>query len=282
MQEQNTDVLKDTILPLLPIYTLLILMYGAAKQFIYYYEFNLDIFSFLEISELLPQSLFDLFIGGIYNLAGVLVGAYYLHKVTPSKKKIVKPTSTALIVDESVRKAISEERHSIQIANAKELRKDLPKILLTFGIFFLFICTLLFTAYNHIVDFTSPNQPNWFKFIMTIGFQVGIAIILGIFTILILEFTIPSFDFKFKFIITTSIILFASGIAQGHFKYKRVQKTLAYKNCSIEFENKIIQSNSMYYYIGKTHSNVFFYDVKRDIVTCYSMNEITKLDIGVN
>jgi hypothetical protein len=272
--EKTDKKISTKLIAILPILTLLVLVYGAAKQFVYYYNFNLDIFSFLEISELLPQTVFDLFFATIYIIAGWTFAIYYSNVTngllaekinnTP-RKKIFLFSSTKKELNEDLKKQI------------KQLKKQFPKVIIPFIAFHFMVMIM---GYQFITDFENPLYFISFIAIIKNAFYISIVSFISIIVAVPFAFFDEIKDRTLQVIVTLAIYFTIIGGFNGWFKYLQVVKTNSHRTYSITINNKIIASDNEYFYIGKSKSYVFFYCTKDRLVTSYPMSLITEMSIG--
>ncbi|NVM65046.1 hypothetical protein FHW88_003350 [Mucilaginibacter sp. SG538B] len=272
MPENSDSKLSSRLIALIPVISLMVLLNGAAKQFMYYYNFNLDIFSFLEITELLPQTIFDLFTATFYLLFGWVVAVYYANKIAHLNNfKFPERTLYTLPIksDELKLKIISQKR---KFRNASTVL-----LAMIIGITILSII-ILHKLYN---DVENPNSESALtKFLYLNMFHLYlISYITVIVATTFLYFRINK-ERTLQILVTFSIFLITSGLFNGIFKYNAVVQTNSHRTYSIKIGNNIIASDNEYYYIGKCKSFVFFYCTKDNLVTAYSMATIVEMSVG--
>lgn len=250
----------------LPIVTLMALMYGVIKQFIYYYYFNLDIFPYLEISELLPQTIFDLLLSIAYfgiTLSFITTtwrsfrGLDVLSSIFLSAKEI----EDAILLDNTKKSAIHLFNTDVKIL--------IVITLVSFGI----SCFELYLIVQ-----TNPLDTNFMPLKTTFYLFLSLSITTGFFIFLTLIKKVK--DEMVHLVASMMVFLILSGVLEGHLKYKRVCDLHVHDGYSITINDVPITSNREFYYIGKTKSTVFFYNTKNNLVTSYPTSSITKMEIG--
>jgi hypothetical protein len=268
------------LLSLLPIITIMVLIYGAAKQFAYYYNFNLDIFAFLDITELLPQTIYDLFFSIFYIIIGFLVVLFYsnaTHKID-NKRKISKKALSKSSLSKLSNEDLDDKIKSIK----KSLLKALIYLIIFVTIWVVGHIIMLLNLYKELISFDKKQEsyPSIFFFFNNFSFNLFLISIIGF--IISIPFTIITSlkDRTLQVIIYLTIFLALSGFFEGQIKYFKVIKTHSHNNYSIVINNKRRYSNNDFYYIGKTKTNVFYYDVKTKLVTIYPNSLINELTIG--
>lgn len=245
------------------ILALVLLMFSAAKQFGYYQYFNLNIFSYLEITELLPQSLFSFFQLIWYWLLSVLISTYFNRKLYAAEKR----NSTIIQLPQ------------IKSPKAIFLRvKAIKAIFVSMGIYIVIIVAILIYKYDDIIN---DKSGTYFAYRLDkICFQIGMIATLSLITV----FIFGLYNFK-NWLVTMltpiSLALILSGYFSGNFEFNEVKYKHTHLKYIIKIDNKVIPTNKSYYYIGKTRSSVFFYNEKTDLVTIYPSDKVTSMTLGV-
>lgn len=269
--ETNDKEAIKYITSMLPLLTLIVLIFGIAKQFVYFYYFNFNVFPFLEISELLPQTTFDFITSFFYVAFTIFITGYfnvYLRKDRNEIKNIE-------IVDEDIEKLPKAER-------VKELDKKLHKLRRTIYLILFIVLLGVYDSINYILNnnvkqnFLGEVQIRYHNFAIYYGFA---------FTIIFIVDKCNRY-FKLDKTILNSLILpvfltlMLNGFLNGYFNYNYVYKFHTHTNYSITINSKKIISNNEYYMIGKSKSSVFFFDTKSNLVTVYPVSNISEMTIG--
>jgi hypothetical protein len=64
------------------------------------------------------------------------------------------------------------------------------------------------------------------------------------------------------------------------FEARDVKYNYKFINTEIVMDDKIIRSDSNYFFVGKTEDYVFFYDIKKDVSTAYRMDKVAEMHFG--
>ncbi len=89
-------------------------------------------------------------------------------------------------------------------------------------------------------------------------------------------------DSNLQIIVPLVIVLLYVGVLEGYVKYRYVNYFQSHNNYSITIDKKPIVSNIGFYYIGKTKSNVFFYNDTSKLVTVFPASSIQKMQLGAD
>lgn len=239
----------------LPLITFIVLMLGIVKQFTYYYFFNFNVFPFTEIIELLPQTIFDLIFFFLYLLLAILFElpiVRLLNRTNNSAKKM-EPDKTS-----------------------KSWLKISPENLWLIFCFVVIYSQIYMLIGKNSVILVLP----WLEPIL--NFSIFFSTLLFINTIIQTIYTYfdLEFDRRLPFIVAISVLMPLNGLFNGYANYKRVVSFHTHTGYSITVDKKQIVSNKQVYYIGKTKSDVFFFDEKTKLVTVYPTSSITEMQIG--
>ncbi|WP_183556459.1 hypothetical protein [Mucilaginibacter sp. SP1R1] len=259
MGKEIKDNAYAQLLKILPLISLLILVFGLGKLFIYYVLFNYNIIECLETGELLPQVLYDFITASFY----ILINFYYVNHIT----------------DFLINKKTATEENRLGSLGAS---RSFNFSHLIVGIIFFIICSALLciTLWKLTnVDLSKSNGTLQFKaFTVCLNLAIG-TVITVVFTFhqMIKEKTI--IDKSSKVIIIFSIIVLLNSIVEGIAKYYLVNNDDLYNGSYIVLDGKRITSNTDTCYIGRSKSNVFFYIRKEHSVNAYSTSHITEVSI---
>jgi hypothetical protein len=279
METEKKDFLAKAA-SLLPFITLFALLYGVTKQFIYYYQFNLNIFSYLEISELLPQTLLDLILSLIFLL--------FTLRVTFASREHINTD-----VIENIEGGYAYKIHPLDPENLNFTIQDLIRSFSQKGIkvlkpsknflirlsLFLISGYFIYTSVDAMANSDEAiNNPFFFQKI--VFYFLTIYILISTVSYLMVKWDVR--DSNLQIIIPLIIVLLFTGLLEGYFKYRYVSYFKSHNNYSITINKKPIISNARFYYIGKTKSNVFFYNDTTRFVTVFPFSSIEKMEMGAD
>jgi hypothetical protein len=64
------------------------------------------------------------------------------------------------------------------------------------------------------------------------------------------------------------------------FEARDVKYNYKFINTEIVMDDKIIRSDSNFFFVGKTEDYIFFYDIKKDVSTAYRMDKVKEMHFG--
>lgn len=231
----------------------IITIYSAIRLSIFYLFFNLNIFTYLELTEIIPQSLnafiYALFIGIILYAGTSLL--------------------STLIIEESVLKEMYTQPTFLKSVYLY------PFLTLFILIYSGFITTILFLWVFGAVDGYLCLKV-LFYFIITIFLVISFIEIHRAYYNRNGKILSRSIIMIVLFCIYSIIVSSTSAIEK---KYLLKKDNLYLKN-SVVVNNKMIKSTAAYYYIGKTNKYVFFYDENRDITDVYCIDSSSVLSVS--
>ena len=242
------------IIAWLPLTSLLILTYGTVKILIYYSLFNVNIFDYIEISEILPLILKDF----IYAFLGISIGLLlgYLNPNPFAQKQKNKNLT------------ISETKKSFFI-RIWYYFKSMP-ILFFFLLSFLSLIFIFLIVKK--IDFVVFWNAVFVSIMPIIIYIVPLEIFYRLRNNRQVVLKMESVYFTYAF-----ILLLSFSIHQAVTNYLLVRYRHTTLNSYITFNSNNIISNLDYYYIGRTKSSIFFYNQKIQKVDIYSSSNISKM-----
>ncbi|TSD67429.1 hypothetical protein FFF34_008570 [Inquilinus sp. KBS0705] len=259
MTDSDSENYINKATSLIPLLTIILLIFGATKQFSYYTYFNLNIFSYLELTELLPQTLFSFFQLLFYWLVSILITAFFnqIFYAETVKYPIILPPERP-------------ERIG-------ELKAQISKVFWKIIIVVLALTLLTMGSYYYSDILYKISKP--LGFINKAYFHILVIVLITIVSMI----SLYQLNLRVKFFMVSipiSLALITSGFFEGNFEYNQVHSLHTHSNYYIKIGSNIIKSSNSYYYIGKTRSSVFYYNEKTDLVTVYPSNLITEMVLG--
>lgn len=250
MENENSIIGK--INSLLPILTVLVIVYGVLKLTIYYTFFHINILSYLDFTELIPSIVRDL-IYSIIVVALLILAA----RISGGKKFIYN--------EETTEGTSKFERFKIYLSS--------------YG-FMNYIIFLTFISPIICIIFFKMTFSEWYY---TYSYWVALCIIIianrELISLIVKYNSKLAQDKAFQFVVLCSLGSILLGINRGldnhHNLITGIEKNTSY----IEIGDKVIKSSKEYYYIGKTKSAVFFYDAINKRTDIYPSSIITKMSV---
>ncbi|TFF40644.1 hypothetical protein [Mucilaginibacter psychrotolerans] len=250
-KEDNQDDITSKIIGLLPLITIIVLGSGTLNIFIYYRLFGINILAHLDIGELLPLSLSDT-IDVLLELLIILFIIFILKLTRPKPRERKKPCK------------ILKYKDRFFYHSTRELI-----------IGFVIICVSLTIIYFSSFDLI---------YFMNYYFS-AIVCVMSVFICLIVSWLIktiyPTISDKFRVLFFVSTILFFNNGYMGLKKNVDVRFGDAYTGTYVATASDTIKSTQSYYYIGRTKSDILFYNnsKKRSSVDFYSIESLKKISI---
>jgi len=250
---ESSSFLNDAV-KFLPLLSIVLFVLSIFKQTLYYYYFNLDVLSFIELNEVIVEYINSLF----FTLSIFIFSTAFAFLTLPIlKKPAALPVRTFF-------------------KNMSSGNTTLPMVI------FLTIITITHSILfiNGSVQFTSIYWYREFAKVRLTQYLISVAI-----SILILHIPfrligkgLVEFD-KIKFYTYTILIcLFGFSIGDGRNECYQTKLNSTY-GTSFTLGTKIYKSTPTYYYIGKTKNYVFYFNSVNESTTAYQMKDITSLNI---
>ena len=234
----------DDIIKFIPILSLILIIAGNIKFLVYYKEFNLDIFPFIGLDEIVilfmqnALSYLLLFIACVMCLAIFKLKKY---KKLPNtfKKRIIKYL-------------------------------DNLKLLALF---------IFFSIISIIFNILRP-QPNFLEVFMIIGAFLVLSYLVPIIVQeLIFKFQLQKKSISSLLIFVVFISLTAFSILSAYNEANKV-KLGYYKNVEVAFDDFLFKSNLKSFYIGHTQNYIFIYHSEDKSVTSYKMEKVKYINFN--
>jgi len=250
MSSENSTLTK--INHLIPILSILLILYGVIKLTVYYTFFHINILSYLDFTELLPSILRDL----MYSVIAVFL-LLLISRISGNKKRAYNKEN---IAGQSWIESFKLYIHSYGFISY----------------------AIILTALSLIVTLIMDRNGfyDWF-------YRYSYWLVISVVSIVARElaFALDKYDSFLpndrtaKLLITGTLLTVLLGVNRGLDNHHN-QETGINKNTSyIEIGNRKVQSTKAYYYIGKTKSSVFFYDTLNGRTDIYPNSIITKMSL---
>lgn len=248
---EKSNFLSDG-LKFLPLFSLLLFALSISKQILYYYYFNLDILSFLDLNEVVVEYINSLLVTLLFFICTV---------------------GLTFIMVRSLRK------------QSKLYRRFTDKIMASnqsLILFFFILLVSLLTSIGYVryyLNLSTYEFDEWVKVAVTeYLMSLFVIIFLAHIPIFLLEKGYITFNFSHIFTYVFILLLIAFTVVDGRNLsfYKKVNSSYG---TSFKIGNNIYKSTPTYYYIGKTKNYVFYFNAINESTTAYQMKDITSLNI---
>ncbi len=223
----------------IPFLTVVSFLFNSVNLSLYYTFFGIDIFKYIELTEILTQLLKDLVILTLFLLSYFLLIFFIIKLFKPPIVFIyrtIKRIKNFFVIIVMLIYTIPELNYII----TRDLTKTLNYLLIS-----------IFSTFNIIIIY---------QLIINRGFKNHITR-LNLTAICIIIFT----TFVSSFISIDKVI--------------SVRLNHRNKNDFILYQGKKIQSTDTYYFIGQTKSTIFFYDEIHKFTDCYYKVNVTKIEL---
>jgi hypothetical protein len=247
MEEVDDKTFFEKMTSIISFIALLLLVFSALKLFGYYIFFNLNIFSYIDISELLPQSLFSIF-----------------HLIFFSFISLVITDQTRHIWLENL-KGGGQIGRMLFLSNFKKIHWWIVITIL--------IMLPIYLYYLVITDVSSK--------LTSVALHLTIIINVTLFSQLWLYLRKIKLKILYS-ILPISLAFLISGFLEGNIEYNKLLNSTL-KTSYIIFESKgketEVRSTSSYYFVGRTKSYIFFFDNNTKLTTVYPTSLVSKMVI---
>lgn len=237
----------------IPILAAIILAFSAVRMGAYYFFFKINIFTYCEIMEIIPQSINSF----MFN-CGVGIALFFLVKFLAS-----------LILSESGIREMYSQPTFLQSVNVYPF---------AFYLVLLFSGTLVMSSILALFGLVGGY--------LILKIVVYILLTLGLTGILI-EISRTYYNKHQKFISKRFLylIIFTAyciviGVVDGAVSTFTIKNNNTYLKNSITLNKAVINSTPTFYYVGKTAKYVFFYNEETESSEAYSISTIEKLTLS--
>ncbi len=247
---------KNKLLKLIPVFGAFLILLGVIKLHVYYNAFNVNIFNYLEFTEIITSFLNDIFIIIIGMAGGLLLNFFEENRRTIETR-------------ENVYNSLLDEN--------KFWKRFWVYFKLDIDMFLLMIILGLTTLIIYLIS----------KIFVPFAFYIFILMT----SLIIIMTFIKEFKRKYYLIyekfpdstyfnlIYISILLFLSILFMTKIEIRSVKVNYIYYGTEVTFQDKILTSDSAKYYIGKTTGYIFYYDSNNDITEVYPNSIVNKISI---
>jgi len=236
----------------IPLFSVLSLMFGSISLFAFYHNYGINIISYLELNEIISQTMKDFIVISFMGLIYVVSG-YFLSFTSFGENYKTICSNTSFI------KAIISNR---------------PFFIVVIVLISVITATVI-TSYRNAIRIDTAQ-------IYTATALLPLILLL---TFIELNRRSHSIVKVFPSLETISIVLFSvvvifMAVTLSFLRHSTLKINDNYLKNSIVIDKKIIKSTPTYYFIGKTKEYVFFFNEKDSVADVFPISTIQQLTLN--
>lgn len=266
----------DKLTKIIPIGSVLLVVIGFLKLKIFYLLFNINISSFINISDVISSFIED----SIFIVYTLMFYFYYLIQNTKNSEAVNEENIRSderikvynkLLQDQKKLKEKLEKtlKNNESQSNFDEIEATKAKTNYQYKKYFRIIFALII-SFLFIYCFSTPQTK------YSTDFYIFAAVVSPSLFVKIFEKSV--FDtYYYEAIIVLSIITIIGALTNK--EYYNVKYDNKFSNYVIKMNNQIIKCDKFNYYVGKTESYFFIYNSKLDESTAYKTDNIIYINL---